>query len=133
MPKKDVIAELNREQQWEMSLRGRFLRGLMFKLGFSKCRHCLYCYAEASNYRGMRESILLRQGECKWSRGSASSILTYEDLRRFHRCPAFISVLYNFKDYAIDPSEVEKITSIRLQHFFTWMGWIVAILIALFK
>jgi len=81
----------------------------------------------------MRESILLRQGKCKWSQESASSILTYEDLRKIHRCPGFIPVLYNFKDYAINPEEVNRILSWRGQNFIAWMGWIVAILIAILK
>jgi len=130
---KDIIDELSRETKWESSHLGRLTIWLMFKLGFSKCRYCVYCNADGSQYRGMRESFLLRQGKCYWSSASVSAILTYEDLRKYHRCPAFLPILYNFKEYAINPEKVREIASIKLQSFFTWMGWIVAILIAIFK
>jgi len=127
----DKLSKLIKQQKWDMSKTGRFFKWILFKFGFSQCRHCIYCETEAGNYRGMRESILMRRGKCEWSKHSTSSDLTYEDLRRIHRCPAFTSMLYNFKDYAINPHEITKIASRRLEYFFTWMGWIVAIFIAL--
>jgi len=129
----DKIVKLGKEQRWEMSRRGRFFRWVMFKIGFSQCRHCAYLNTEAGSYRGMRESLLINKGRCKWSMGSSSSDLTYEEIRQYHRCPGFLAILYNFKDYAIDPIEIKKIADRRWNDFLIWMGWIVAILIAIFK
>lgn len=132
-----VARELLKEHKWETGRIGRFFRWLFFKLGFSQCRHCVYCEVESSEhkgkYRGIRESMILRDGRCYWSKESASSMLTYQDLRKFHRCPGFVEMLYNFKDYGIDSKEIKKIKSARLQLFFTWLGYIIAILIAIFR
>lgn len=130
---KDIVLKLLKEQKWEESKIGRFYKWFLFLLGFSQCRHCVNCNFEGDSYRGFRESFLVRQGKCKFSENSTSSILTYEDLRKIHRCPAFIPMWYNFKDYAINPNEIEKIRSIRLQYLFALVGWLVAILIAILK
>lgn len=128
---KNSVEELLEEEAKETSRLGRFKRWFLFLLGFSQCRYCIYCEADANEYRGMRESILLNNGKCKWSHNSITSNLDRDDLRKFHRCPAFAPVLYNFKEYAINPTEVENIFQKRKATFFTWAGWIVAILIAL--
>ena len=122
----ELVAEFKREKSPVI----RLWRKLLFTLGFSQCRYCVYCEVDGSSYRGMRESALLDNGKCKWSQSSSSSILSYDDLRAIHRCPAFTQILYNFKDYAIHPDEVENIFAKRKEVFFAWMGWIVAIVIA---
>jgi hypothetical protein len=129
--KKSAAEELIEEFNKEKSRFGRSKRWLVFLLGFSQCRYCVYCETDGVNYRGMRESALLDQGKCKWSGESITANLSYEDLRKYHRCPAFTAVLYNFKDYAINPIEVKNIYSKRKELFFTWAGWLIAILIAI--
>jgi hypothetical protein len=129
--KKDAAEELIQEYKREKSLFYKIFRKLQFLLGFSQCRYCVYCETDGGSYKGMRESMLLNQGLCKWSGGAASGHLDYDDLRKFHRCPAFTQVLFNFKDYAINPNEVEKIHSKRRQSNITWAGWAVAALITL--
>lgn len=118
-------------QRFDSSRRGRLFRWLMFRLGFSRCQFCIYCNFDGNAYRGMRESIVLSQGECHWSKASAASYLTRDDLRKFHRCPAFTPVLYNFKDYGIDPREVERIRDRRVRYLLTWAGWVIAVIVAL--
>lgn len=120
------------EQVKETSKFGRFKRRLFFFLGFSQCRYCIYCEADGSKYRGMRESIMLNNGKCEWSRDSVSAMLDHSDLRKYHRCPAFTPVLYNFKGYAINPVEVKNIFHRRKEIIFAWAGWIVAAVIAFF-
>jgi len=127
----DIALKLLQENQWEKSKIGRFVKWFIFLLGFSQCRHCLNCKFDGDVYRGFRESFLIRHGKCSFSGDSVSSALTYEELRKIHRCPGFISMLYNFKDYAISPVEIEKIRSIRSQRFFAWMGWFVALITAI--
>jgi|GEM_PF-1791641 len=121
-----LLEEANRET----SRSAKVKRWVLFKLGFSQCRYCTYCEAEGDKYRGMRESIMLTQGKCHWSGKSSSSNLDRDDLRKFHRCPAFIPVLYNFKDYAINLEEVKRIRSRRKEALFAFTGWMVALVIA---
>jgi hypothetical protein len=130
---KSAAEELVDEHKRETSRIGRLRRWALIKLGFSQCRYCVYCEAEGDKYRGMRESIMLNRGKCHWSGDSITANLDRDDLRKYHRCPAFTPVLYNFKDYAINPNEVNNIYSRRKETFFAWMGWIVAILIAIFS
>jgi len=125
-----VISGLIKEHDWEMSKKGRFCRWVMFKLGFSQCRYCVYCKAEGDKYRGIREGILLDRGECDWSKGMVSAQLLRGDLRKYHRCPGFVAMLYNYKGYAINPEKVKEITSERFRYFLTWIGWLVAVLVA---
>lgn len=127
---KSAAEELVEEFEKEKSRFGRFKRWFIFLFGFSQCRYCIYCESDGSNYRGMRESAMLNQGKCKWSGKSIAANLSHEDLRKYHRCPAFTAVLYNFKDYAINPIEVKNIYTKRKELFFTWTGWLVAIVIA---
>lgn len=127
----DAIEALNKEQKFESSRKGRFVNWVMFTLGFSKCRYCSNFEFDGNNYRGLRESILLTNGKCKWSSDSASSNLEYEDLRKWHRCPGFLAVLYNFKGYGIPKVQIEQIQGKRWKLFVTWAGWIVAVLVAL--
>lgn len=131
------LKKLTRKQELEGSRLGRLFRWSVFKFGFSQCRYCIYCNADGSNYRELTESILLINGKCKWSADKVSGNLEYRDLRVFHRCPAFIPMLYNFKGYALDPEEVKKISAIRFSYFFqiliALLGWIAAVLVAIFK
>ena len=129
MPK-DAIDELNAEQRFESSRKGRLFSRTMVSLGFSKCRHCSNFEFDGNNYRGLRESILLTRGKCKWSSDSVSSNLEYEDIRKWHRCPGFLAVLYNFKGYGIPKEEIEQIQGKRWNLFVTWAGWAVAVLVA---
>lgn len=128
---KTAVEELEEEFKKEKSFTTRAKRKLLFIFGFSQCRYCIYCESDGDNYKGMRESALLRQGRCQWPASSHTSNLDYEDLRKYHRCPAFTEVLYNFKDYSINPNEVKSIYSKRKELFFTWAGWLIAILIAI--
>lgn len=132
MPK-NAAEKLVDEQKRETSCFGRVKRWALFTLTFSQCRYCIYCKAEGDQYRGMRESIMLNHGKCHWSSDSTAEILDRDDLRKYHRCPAFAAVLYNFKDYAINPNEVKNIYSRRKEVLFAWVGWIFAILIAIFS
>lgn len=129
----DAYKRIEAEQAWEASKIGRFCYEAVFKLGYSKCRHCIYCNGDGTTYRGFRESFLLRAGKCHWSENSLSASLTYEDLRKYHRCPAFIPILYNFKNYAIPAEKVKEIRYLRTENYFKWLGWIFAVLIALLK
>ena len=129
--KKSPTEKLVEEFEKEKSCFGRCKRRVIFLLGFSQCRYCIYCKSDGGNYRGMRESAMLEHGKCEWSCESTTGNLDYDDLRKYHRCPAFTAVLYNFKDYAIDPTKVENISTKRKEVFFTWAGWLVAFLIAL--
>lgn len=113
---------------WESFWFGRFCRWLMFKLGCSQCRYCIYCNADGAAYRSTRESIILMDGKCHWSQELGSANLSYEDIRQYHRCEAFVPILYNFKGYAIDREEVKKIMIARSNTLWKWLGWIVAAL-----
>ena len=126
-PAEELVEEFKREK----SPLTRAWRKLLFISGFSQCRYCIYCETDDSNTRGMRESAMLTTGKCKWSGDSATANLSYEDLRAIHRCPAFTQMLFNFKDYAINPNEVKNIYAKRKDLFFTWMGWVIAVLIAI--
>jgi hypothetical protein len=128
---KDAVEELIAEHNRETSRLGRLKRRVLFMLGFSQCRYCVYCKADGDKYRGMRESILLNQGKCHWSGDSITAILDRKDLRKYHRCPAFTPVLYNFKEYAIDPNEIRNIQARRKELLFAWMGWLVAIIVGI--
>ena len=123
--------KLKQEQFFEKSFIGRLLRRIMFFVGFSQCRYCAYCKFDGDQYRGMRESILAQNGKCEWSKGMTSGNLNYEDLRKYHRCPGFIEMLFNFKGYAFSSEEVKRIFKSRWEAFVPIIGWIVAI-IALF-
>lgn len=127
---KSEVEKLEEEFVREKSRLTKVKRWFLYLLGFSQCRYCIYCKSDGGNYKGMRESALLRHGKCEWSGTSTTSNLDYEDLRKYHRCPAFTAVLYNFKDYAINPNEVKTIYTKRKQVTFVWAGWFVAILIA---
>ena len=132
MNKVEEIAKgLLKDEAFQSSRRGKLARWLMFKMGFSRCQHCIYCNFDGKSYRGVRESVMLTNGTCHWSKDSSSSSLTRSDLLTYHRCPAFTPMLYNFKDYGIDPREVERIRDRRLGYFFTWAGWAVAVFVAL--
>lgn len=124
----EVAKKLLIKEWWESFWFGRFCRWVMFKLGFSQCRYCIYCNADGVAYRGIRESILLRDGKCHWSQGLGTANLTYEDMRDYHRCPAFMSMLYNFKGYSIDRVEVKTIMSAKADISWKWLGWIVAVI-----
>jgi hypothetical protein len=125
-----TLKSLLRTQKWNSSFLGRATRWVMFKLGFSRCQFCIYCHFDGQPYRSVREDVILRDGECQWSKESASSRLNWEDITSFHRCPGFVQVLYNIKDYAIDPEEVRKIRNRRVSHLVTIAGWVVAVIIA---
>lgn len=130
----DPSQEFHKEQKREASRHGRLTRRVMFFLGFSKCRHCIWCDFQGRagrDYRTLRESIILQQGNCKFAHDKFSGQLSYEDLRTYHRCPGFIPVLYNFKGYGISREETKNIYERRWRAFVTWAGWVVAALTAI--
>ena len=110
---------------------GRAGRWFRFRLGFSRCQFCIYCHFDGKPYRAVREDVVLPDGECHWSRESPSSRLEWKDITSYHRCPGFVEVLYNVKDYAIAPEEVLKLRERRLSTLVTIAGWLVAVVVAL--
>lgn len=130
-----VAARLLREQRWIGSWLGRVSRRTLFFFGWAQCQHCVHCDLGNGSgaYRGIRESVILPRGECTWSGGKVSGILEREDLRAVHRCPGFEQILYNFKDLGFPANEVARIKGRRRELAITWMGWIVALILALFS
>ena len=104
----------------------------MFVFGFAQCRHCVHCEFEegTSKYRGIRESVLPVQGRCIWHERKVSGILDRDDLKQVHRCPGFEQILYNFKGYGFPADEIARIKERRRRMFITWMGWAIAVVIA---
>ena len=115
-------------ERWEKFWLGKISKWVMFKLGFSQCRYCVYCNSDGTNYRDVAQSILLVSGKCHWAKGLSGGHLNYDEIRQYHRCDGFMLILYNFKGYAIDREEVEKIISTRADTAWKWLGWIVAAL-----
>lgn len=126
-----TLNKLRRSQKRNSSFFGRASRWAMFKLGFSRCQFCIHCHFDGQPYRAVREDVVLPDGECHWSKASPSSRLEWRDITSYHRCPGFIQVLYNIKDYAIDPTEVQNIRNRLASQFVTVAGWVVAVAVAL--
>ncbi len=125
------INDLNKAHEREPSLLGRILPTIMFNLGFSKCIDCIYCNSDIHKNRGMGESVVLTSGKCYWSENNSSSTLNYKDLRKCHRCPGFIPVFFDLENYCIDTREEELNYKRRVSVFIKWMGFMIALLIAL--
>jgi len=127
-----VAARLLREQRWISSKIGTIWRRVLFFFGWAQCQHCVHCdLGDGSGaYRGIRESVVLPRGECTWSGGRVSAILEHDDLRVIHRCPGFEQILYNFKDLGFPADEVARIKGRRRELLITWIGWFVAIGVA---
>ena len=83
-----------------------------------------------SKYRGIRESVLPGSGRCIWADGSITGQLDFGDMKKIHRCPGFEQILYNFKDYGFPADEIARIKERRRRMFITWMGWAIAVTIA---
>lgn len=131
----EVATRLLREQRWIGSRLGRIWRRALFFLGWAQCQHCVHCDLGNGSgaYRGIRESVVLPRGECTWSGGRVSAILEHDELRKLHRCPGFEQILYNFKNLGFPANEVARIKGRRRELTITWMGWIVALILALFS
>lgn len=128
-----VVDELINEYERERKFFQMCKRKIIFKLGFSVCRHCVYCNGEGDHAKGFRESFLFNTAKCEFNKYKDADRLDYTDLRKIHRCPAFMPVLYNFKGYAINPSEINTIYKRRKETLFLVSGWLVAILVAVLQ
>lgn len=127
-----IAKKLNREARWTQSWLGRRVRSVLFLSGFAQCRHCVHCDMEdRTKYRGVRESVLPGSGHCVWQDQKPSGHLDFDDMKRIHRCPGFEQILYNFKDYGFPSDEIARIKERRWRLFIAWMGWVVAITVAL--
>jgi hypothetical protein len=127
----ETIKRLLREITWAGSKLGRITRRVLFFFGFAQCRHCVHCELQGGAYRDIRESIIPINGHCKWSEQKVTAILDRSDLRTIHRCPGFEQILYNFKNLGFPANEVARIKGRRREALITWMGWMVAVALAL--
>ena len=128
----ETAKKLNREAKRAQSRTSRTWRWFIFSLGFAQCRHCVHCDLKGrSKYRGIRESIIPGEGACRWHETKPSDNLNHDDLKHIHRCPGFEQILYNFKDYGFPADEIARIKERRWRLFITWMGWLVAVAIAI--
>ena len=59
----EIASKWLKEEKRERSWYGRLWRGVMFRLSFSKCKHCIYCNFYGDKYRDIRESVMLNEGE----------------------------------------------------------------------
>ncbi len=135
---KSAIERLALEQRWEISWGARAWRWLLFRSGFAQCRYCTHLKADnLEKFRSTRSSLLLEEGRCELALPSVSgSNLGREELRKFHRCPGFTEVMYNFKGFAFDSArvnEIKRANKSNVELFLQWAGWIVAIVSLVLK
>ncbi|MFH1504961.1 MAG: hypothetical protein ABIH08_06225 [Candidatus Omnitrophota bacterium] len=125
----NVIHGLYMEQKWETSKFAKFIRTILFKIGFSQCRYCIYFKPENGDHKTIREAAILTKGKCEWS-NIAGVDIDKKRASRFYRCDAFTPVLYNIKGYAITDAEVKNILLRRWNYFFSWIGLVISIVAA---
>jgi hypothetical protein len=123
------------KNKWDRSKLGRFVRSIVFKIGYSECRFCIYCHKKDGGHRSLDESVLLQHGYCEFSggvNGMPSKRIDYENLRKLKRCPGFTCVLYNILGDPIHDDIVKAIRTKRSDVLVVVLGWVVAFFIAFF-